>query len=81
MPPEDIERTLGRIEQKIDSHIDTLNRHFADDERNFDVLHKRIDTTNERIGNVEKKTYFFSGLGTAAGTVIGYIVHGFIPPR
>ena len=56
---------MGRIEGTLAANTIILQdiradliRHFEDDRRNF-------ETITERIGNVEKKVWWFSGLGAA----------------
>lgn len=35
------------------------------------ILNAKLEGTNDRIGKVEKKVIYFSGIGTAIGTGIG----------
>ncbi len=54
-PREDnIQRTLGRIEAKLDGLAETFEDHIADDQRNFDSVEKRLAI-------MEKKIYTFTG--------------------
>jgi hypothetical protein len=55
---EEIQRSLGRLEGKLDSLITEIKQHFEDDKKNF----SSIDT---RIQKVEKKIYYASGFVAA----------------
>jgi hypothetical protein len=55
---EDIQRSLGRLEGKLDILITEIKQHFEDDQNNF----SSIDT---RFQSVEKKIYYASGFVAA----------------
>lgn len=50
----EVQRTLGRIESKLDSLADTFEQHIRDDKDNFKGLDLRVST-------VEKKLYTAAG--------------------
>lgn len=63
-PP--LERSLGRVEGKIDSLLEALKEHFEDDRENFSAMEKRI-------AGIEHKVYWFSGAWATVGAVIVYL--------
>jgi hypothetical protein len=64
---EELQRSLGRVEGKIDGILTGLEKHFRDDLDNF-------ATIEARVGKVERKIYWFSG----AWAVIGALAYHFI---
>jgi len=77
MNPDQIERvfgTLGRIEQKLDSHLDAFNRHIEDDKRMGRAIYDLSQAQSKQRG-------FFAGLSTVGsliGAGIGYLVERWI---
>ena len=66
MGNDEIQRSLGRVEGKLDLLLTEIKQHFEDDKKNF----SSIDT---RIQKVEKKIYYASGFVAA----IAFIIHHF----
>ena len=58
----DIQRSLGRLEGKLDQLIGSMTHHVERDEELFAALEKRL-------GSVEKKIWYGSGIA-AVGTFI-----------
>jgi hypothetical protein len=70
----EIQRSLGRIEQKIDSHISEFGKHGEEDTRRFEAL---FETTGKLKATQERQRGFLGGLtaaGTAVGAGIGYLI-------
>jgi hypothetical protein len=63
MAGDEIQRSLGRLEGKLDILITEIKQHFEDDKKNF----SSIDT---RIQKVEKKIYYASGFVAAIAFII-----------
>ena len=63
------QRSLGRIEGKLDSLLDEIKRHFDDDHKNF----ARLDA---RIGRVQSKVNYFSGAWAVVGAAVVYFLKG-----
>lgn len=61
---DDIQRTLGRLEAKIDGFLTTLNDHKTE-----------LTTFEVRLRAVEKKVWQAGAVFSAAGTVIGFLVN------
>lgn len=66
----DLIRGQARIEQMVTDLKSTV---LGDNGRPgaLFVLNNKLESTNDRIGKVEKKVIYFSGIGTAIGTGIG----------
>ena len=74
---DEIQRTLGRIEGQLltnSSVLEGLNeklgRHF-DDDREFQT------SVSDRLGKIEKKVWWFSGVGAAVALFFGRITGKF----
>lgn len=69
----DIQRSLGRIEQKIDSHV--LN--FADHVKADELMYVAVD--NLKLGSARQKGFFsaLASAGTALGAGVGYLIERF----
>lgn len=52
---DEVQRSLGRIEGKLDQTLEMMNSHFEDDRTNFKEVHTRL-------GKVERKTYYAGGI-------------------
>ena len=57
---DEVQRSLGRIEGKMDRSLDWMTQHSIEDKAEFNRL-------SERIGRVERKTW-------AAGGVVSVVV-------
>ena len=62
---DNIERSLGRIEGKLDGIKTHLDQHSDS-----------ISTIDGRLGTVEKKIYWFSGITAAVGAAFGIFIKG-----
>lgn len=60
---DEIQRSLGRIEGKIDGLEQAIKQHFEDDKVNFGNIRKDI-------GNIQKKTWFGAGTVAAAASMV-----------
>lgn len=60
---EDIQRTLGRIEGKLDALVDVVDAHVKDDKFSFSSLGSRVST-------IERKFYVGGGIFLAAWSAI-----------
>lgn len=66
---DEVQRTLGRVESKLDALVETMIRHLDDDKENF-------ASVKGRVSKMEKKIYWFSGAWAAAGAIAAYLVKG-----
>jgi hypothetical protein len=64
---DDIQRSLGRVEGKIDQLLDELGRHFADDTKQFQDI-------DNRLASVEKNVWYGSGVAAALTAIAGYFI-------
>ena len=65
MDENEIQRSLGRLEGKLDSLLLEIKQHFIDDKTNFNAL-------DSRIQKVERKIYYASGI---VGTCVFILQH------
>lgn len=56
---DEVQRSLGRIEGKLNALVDSFAEHSTDMEK--------------RIRKVENKQHWYAGIGTAAGSFIGLL--------
>lgn len=68
---DDIQRSLGRIEGKLDLFLDSFSAHEVKDDRRFGDVSKRL-------GAMEKWQAKVIGIGLAAGVVGGFLVKVFL---
>jgi len=66
----ELERSSGRVEGKIDSLLDALKQHFDDDRVNFGDIEKRIN-------GIEHKVYWFTGAWAVVGAGAVYVLKHF----
>jgi hypothetical protein len=77
MTIEQIERVFGalsRIETKIDSHVDHMEAHVANDQTVHTALYARVESL--QLAHARQKG-FFSALaagGSAIGAAIGFVI-------
>jgi hypothetical protein len=65
----DIQRTLGRIEQKIDSHVEAFDKHVE-----MDVLaYQAIGTLKTDVAKQKGAAKMLTMVGTALGILVGAI--------
>lgn len=62
---DEIQRSLGRIEGKLDGIRSHLDQHTDS-----------ISTIDARLAKVEKKVYWFSGITGAMGAMLGIFLKG-----
>lgn len=64
-----MQASLGRIEQKIDSHKEAFTQHIQDDH----LAYKAISSLRETVGDLQvavaKQKGFITGVGAAASAV------------
>jgi hypothetical protein len=61
---DEISRSLGRVEGKLDSLIETIKvRNERDDDRS--------DSLEKRVGKVEAKQHWYSGAAATLGALFG----------
>ena len=65
--------SLGRIEQKIDSHIDTVVNHVAHDEMVQKALFERVETLQLAHAKQKGAIKMIGMVGSAVGAGIGYV--------
>lgn len=65
-----IQNSLGRIEQKIDSHVDNFRKHEESDAKAY----KAIDEL--RLGSARQKGFItaLTTVGSVLGAGIGYLI-------
>jgi hypothetical protein len=70
----EIQRSLGRIEQKIDGHSQTLAQHTADDKVVQRALFERIETL--QLGVAKQKGFMtaLASVGSVLGAGAGYLI-------
>lgn len=61
---DDIQRTLGRLEAKIDGFLSTLNDHKTE-----------LASFDARLRAVEKKHVQWSAVLSAAGAILGFLAN------
>lgn len=59
---EEVHRSIGRIEGKMDGLDDKIT-----------IVLDLLSKQNGRLSKVEKKVWWFSGIGTTVGVIAGYI--------
>jgi hypothetical protein len=77
MNPEQIERVFGalaRIEQKIDSHVDTVAAHVAHDETVQKALFERVETLQFAQAKQKGALTVLGAVGSALGAGAGYLI-------
>jgi hypothetical protein len=67
----EIQRSLGRIEQKIDGHSTALTQHVADDKVVARALFERIETLQLSHASQRGAARVWSMVGAAAGALLG----------
>lgn len=77
MSGEQIERvfgTLSRIEQKIDSHIDVMEKHTAHDETVHVALFSRVEAL--QLSHAKQRGFITAvvSLGSIVGAGVGYAI-------
>ena len=76
----EIQRSLGRIEEKIDNHAKTLEKHIEDDDKLVVRLYGDGvgvgDITKLQLNAAKQKGFFtaLAGTGSALGAGIGYLI-------
>lgn len=69
----DIQRTLGRVEQKIDGHAVSLTQHVADDKVVARALFERIEVLQLGMAQQRGSAKVWSMLAVAAGAILGAV--------
>jgi hypothetical protein len=69
----DIQRTLGRIEQKIDGHVTSFAQHVADDQRIAKALFERIEPLQLEQARQKGAARVWSLVGAAGGAILGIV--------
>lgn len=59
----EVQRTLGRMEGKLDALVTTMATHVEDDK-----------TVEKRVGKLERRQAWTSGASAVIGTLIGWTV-------
>lgn len=65
----EIHRSLGRVEGKLDSLIDSFD--IDNEERN-----KKHDTLEKRVSKIEAKQHWYAGAASAIGAIAGIFLGG-----
>lgn len=63
----ELNRSVGRVEGKLDQLLSSIERHFEDDKTNFAFI-------GIRLARVERKIYWFTGAGAVVGAFVAYFV-------
>lgn len=72
---DDIQRSLGRVEGKLDSLRQDILRHFEDDKENFGSLQTRLRDVENNVHTGRTVTAFIASFVTMmASSVVGYFV-------
>lgn len=66
---DEIQRSLGQIEGKLDAFLTAIEQHFADDKVAFGTIDKRLH-------KLESKVHWFSGAGAVVGAAITFLLTG-----
>ena len=66
-------KSLGRIEQKIDSHIDTVANHVEHDEKVQKYLFDKLDVLEASHNKQKGAIKIICTVGSAVGAGIGYV--------
>lgn len=69
---EELQRSMGRVESKVDQVLAGLSAHVKDDNTHFDHLDKRVS-------GLEKKVYWASGIGALAVFLISNFKSWLLP--
>ncbi len=69
----DIQRTLGRIEQKIDGHVTSFTQHVADDKVVARALFERIEPLQLEQARQKGAAKVWSLVGAAGGALLGIV--------
>lgn len=80
MSPDQIARvfeSLGRIEQKIDGHVDTVNAHVAHDEVVQKALFERIEALQLAGAKQKGALTVLGALASMLGAGVGYLLERF----
>lgn len=77
MTPEQIAEvfsSLGRIEQKIDSHIDTVEKHAEHDDAVHKLLFSRVETL--QLAHARQRGFItaIAAVGSAVAGGVGYLL-------
>lgn len=67
----EIQRSLGRIEQKIDGHATSLTQHVADDKVVARALFERIETLQLTQASQKGASRVWSAVGAVGGALLG----------
>lgn len=73
----DVQRSLGRLEGKIDLILQNMQAHLIEDTARFDKINTRQDKTDARHNTLERKWWLATGVGVAAIFVLQNIDHLF----
>lgn len=62
----EVQRSLGRVEGKVDQILSAINQHFEDDKINFSEI-------KERLNSAEKKIWLGQGGAAILGSLFAII--------
>jgi hypothetical protein len=69
----DIQRSLGRLEGKVDQILEGLENHEHRD-------HERFGSIEKRLGNIEKKIWYGSGIAAVGAFILAKLTFGLYIP-
>jgi hypothetical protein len=69
----DIQRTLGRIEQKIDNTAATLTQHTADDKVVAKFLYDRVEVIQLEHAKQKGAARVWGAMGAIGGALLGLV--------
>lgn len=72
----DIQRTLGRIEEKIDSHVKAFDKHVDMDMQAYHVIGDLQKTQAKQKGFLSAVGVLGSGMGAALGWLVERMIGG-----
>jgi hypothetical protein len=74
----EIQRSLGRVEGKLDLLLAALKERNARDETRHAAHDERHDGHDARLRKVENRQYWLSGAGAALGSLVTAVVSRFL---
>lgn len=68
----EIQRSLGRVEGKLDQIIAGITSHEQYDKDRFQEVHEQLDSINKRTATVERKFWYATGAVAAITFIVSH---------